>query len=451
MEEQKTPFERINNWIKKSVTLKLITITFLMLLLLIPTTMIDSIISERRYLRGSAIEEVTSKWANEQEIRGPILTIPVLYEYEVKNEEGETSMKTFTKKWHILPNELKIDGQISPKELERGIYKIVVYNSKVKVGGSFKFNFKMDSTNLKKIQYDKAYLTIGISDLRGIEDHIKVRWNETERAVVPGSRISDIAYSGVTCEINGLKPEWGEEYDFSFDLNLQGSRNMTFVPLGQSTEITLNSDWTAPKFDGAFLPRKREITKDGFNAYWKVLQVNRNIPPSWFDSIDANKFKNAAFGVDLILEVDDYQKATRSSKYAVMTIALTFLIFFLVEVINRRKIHPFQYTLVGLALCLFYVLLISISEHSNFNFAYMISSLVIVGMITIYSFSVFRSPKLSILLTAALAGTYGFLYTTLQMTDYALLMGSIGLTIILAATMYFTRNINWYKISEENE
>ena len=178
-----------------------------------------------------------------------------------------------------------------------------------------------------------------------------------------------------------------------------------------------------------------------------MLQLNRNFPQSWIDTGEAEKLQNAAFGVDLILPLDDYQKSMRSAKYAIMTIVLTFLIFFLVEILNGRKIHPFQYTLVGLALSLFYILLISISEHTNFNLAYAISTCAIVGMISLYSMSVFKMPKLSMLLVATLIGIYGFLFVTLQLADYALLMGSIGLTIILAITMYFTRNINWYKLN----
>ena len=159
--------------------------------------------------------------------------------------------------------------------------------------------------------------------------------------------------------------------------------------------------------------------------------------------------QNSAFGVNLIMPLDDYQKSMRSAKYAAMTIALTFLIFFLVEILNGRKIHPFQYVLVGLGLVLFYVLLVSISEHSNFNLAYLISSVAIVSMITLYSYSIFRVRKLTLLLFATLVGIYGFLFVTLQLADYALLMGSAGLTLILGLTMYFTRNVNWYKLNKD--
>ena len=226
---------------------------------------------------------------------------------------------------------------------------------------------------------------------------------------------------------------------------------MSFVPLGNVTEVEIESNWPSPSFNGNFLPDFREVTDDGFSAKWKILQLNRNFPQSWIGRNQSEKMDEASFGVDLILPLDDYRKSMRSAKYAVMTITLTFLIFFLVEILNKKKIHPFQYALVGLALCLFYVLLISISEHSNFNVAYGISTFGIVAMISLYSLSAFKMKKLTVLLVATLSGIYGFLFVTLQLADYALLMGSVGLTLILGATMYFTRNINWYNLNIETD
>jgi inner membrane protein len=193
------------------------------------------------------------------------------------------------------------------------------------------------------------------------------------------------------------------------------------------------------------------VSENGFEATWKVLELNRNYPKQWTGSNHSTQLSESAFGVDLILPLDDYQKSMRSAKYAVMTIALTFLIFFLVEILNGRKIHPFQYILVGLSLCLFYILLISISEHTNFNIAYLISAVGVVAMIGLYSLSVFKNMRLTFLLLVTLTSIYGFLFITLQLADYALLMGSIGLAIILAVTMYATRNINWYKLSITND
>lgn len=442
MNTEQTPFEKISNWLKQSVGLKLTTITILMLLLLIPSSMINSIISERESLNKSVLYEVSSKWANEQQVNGPILAIPLLYEYHNKENEILQQIKHL----YILPDALNINGTIEPKTLKRGIYEVVVYRSKLIVSGNFDLNAKIDQSGLKEIQFDKAFISIGISDLRGIEDQILLEWGNEKLQVQPGSRLPEMIQSGVSIDVPKLAEDFTNKVNFSFALNLQGSQNLSFIPVGGTTEVQLKSTWTSPSFNGNFIPKTREITNEGFTANWKALLLNRNYPQSWIDNNMNTRMQESGFGVDLIMPLDDYQKATRSAKYAAMTISLIFLVFFLVEILNGKKIHPFQYTLVGLALCLFYVLLISISEHSNFNIAYLISAGVSSLLISLYSTSVFKSVKFTGILTTTILGIYTFLFVTLQLADYALLMGSIGLTVILAITMYFTRNINWYKL-----
>jgi len=324
MNEENPAIEKVNSWIKNSVTLKLITITFLVLLLLIPTEMITSIIQEREELNNQAINEVSSKWANKQVINGPILTIPLNYE----QNKGE-DIKEWTKFLQVLPEKLSVNGKIDPEKLRRGIYEIVVYKSIISVSGSFIFNQKVDQTNLKEILWGEAFLTIGISDLRGIEDELFVKWNDRDLKVQPGSKITDIIYSGITINLPNIENLQGKNVPFQFDLKLQGSQNLSFIPVGSETKIELDSSWPSPSFNGAFLPDHRDVRKDGFSAHWKVLQLNRNFPQTWIGLSNGEKLNQSAFGVDLILPLDDYQKSMRSAKYAIMTVTLTFLIFFL--------------------------------------------------------------------------------------------------------------------------
>jgi len=430
------------SWLKQSATAKLIIITVLMLLLLIPASMVRSIIREREHLNAEAINEVSAKWANSQQINGPILTIPITYEYKTK-EKTEKQIKN----WHVLPEALNIKGSIEPQKLRRGIYEVVVYSSKLNITGTFSpLNLPKEAT-VKQVHWDKAFLTVGISDLRGIKNNIIVKWGNQNLKVNPGSKISETIYSGVTIALPETASMQNEGMDFNFTLDLQGSQKMTFVPIGSTTKVDLTSSWVAPSFNGNFLPNTRNLSNEGFQAHWKVLQLNRNFPQTWIHSNPRNNMQEAAFGVDLLLPVDDYQKSMRSAKYAVMTIALTFLIFFLVEILNKTKIHPFQYALVGLGLCLFYIILVAITEHTDFNVAFALSAGAVIAMITLYSLSIFKSKKLTLLLLLTMLLLYGFLFVTLQLTDYALLMGSIGLFLILTLTMYFTRNIDWYKIS----
>jgi len=448
MNSQTTFLDKVNNWLKNSLSLKLVTITFLMLLMLIPASMIQSIISERQSLRRQTIAEVSQKWANRQSINGPILTIPITYEERYTDDDDNEKVKEYIKYFQILPDDLSINGQIDPTRLRRSMYEVVVYESDLDISGAFTINKPMDKNNLKKIHYDQAFMTVGISDLRGIKNQITVKWSSQELEVEPGSKVPELISSGITVLLPDLSDMIENQFNFQMKVDLQGSQNISFVPLGKTTDITMTSEWPSPSFNGAFLPDERDVSESGFSAQWQVLQLNRNYPQFWLGNDYNLNIRESSFGIDLLLPVNDYQKSMRSAKYGVMTIALTFLMFFIIEILHKRKIHPFQYTLVGFALLLFYILLISISEHLNFNKAYIISSIAVIGMITLYSMTVFKKNKLSIMLMAILSAVYGFIFTTMQLTEYALLMGSVGLAVILALTMYFTRNVNWYKLNE---
>ncbi|MBB3698214.1 cell envelope integrity protein CreD [Flammeovirga yaeyamensis] len=424
------------------VMVKLAIIIVMILLLLIPVSMIKSIITERESQNELVTEHVSSKWADKQEIKGPILTIPV--SFQTIDKEGQ--LFNYEKNWYILPDQLNIKGDVSSKSLEKSIYEVIVYGSIIELDGHFDLKKNLNEPQIKEIHYDNAFLTIGVSDLKGIKNQLKLHWNDEAILAQPGSQIQGVVKKGVTVPV---KIQQGENYNFKLKMDLQGSQNLSFIPLGATTNVDITSNWTAPSFVGNFLPDNREISSEGFTASWKVLQLNRNFPQEWLDDRANNHqlyMDQSRFGMDLIVPLDDYQKAMRSSKYGIMTIALTFLIFFLVEIMNKTRIHPLQYAMVGLALCLFYILLVSISEHSNFNFAFGISSVGIIGMISLYSLTLFKNKKLSLMLSLILIGIYCFLFTTLQMVDYALLLGGIGLTIILGATMFYTRKINWYQL-----
>jgi inner membrane protein len=224
--------------------------------------------------------------------------------------------------------------------------------------------------------------------------------------------------------------------------------------------VSLQSTWDSPSFEGSFLPDKREINAKGFTAHWKVLQLNRNYPQQGLGSFisttnneysDHSASSDASFGVKLLLPIDEYQKTTRSVKYCIMFIILTFLTFFFVEVLNKQRIHPIQYLLVGFAICLFYVLLLSISEHLKFDSAYLIGCICILALVTLYAKNIFKNNQLTSVFSALLALLYGFFYSLMQLEDYSLLLGSIGLFIILAVIMYLTRKVDWYGISSGEE
>ena len=450
--EKPSVFERFNNWVRRSVTLKLLTIAFLILLLIIPTEMLTSLVYERQSLRDGAMEEVSSKWGESQIIGGPVLSIPY-YTYSKDSKGVEYREINYA---HFLPDELNITGTVTPEKRARGIFVVVLYNAKLHVKGKFSYpNIKALTIAPENYLFNKSFISLGISDMKGINDNINVKWNDSSFNINPGLPTHNILASGGGFEFDlGNK----ETYNFEFDINVNGSTSLSFLPFGKETTVALQSTWDSPSFEGSFLPDTRDISSKGFTANWKVLQLNRNypqqglgayIPGTNTDEYGNNDSGSASFGVKLLLPVDEYLKTMRSVKYCLMFIIITFLSFFFIEVLNKKRIHPIQYLLVGFAVCLFYVLLLSISEHMQFNTAYLVGSIAILSLITFYAKHVFQNTKLTVVFSALLALLYGFFYSLLQLEDYSLLLGSIGLFLILSAIMYLTRKVNWYNITGE--
>ena len=420
-------------WVRNSITIKFIIVGLMILALLIPVGMIKNLIHERNVLRNSVISEVIYKWGNPQTIAGPIITIPYKLYYKKDKEIVEE-----TRYAHFLPEDLIIKGNLNPEIRYRGIYKVVVYNANLNFSGTFN---KPDFSNWKipesDIMWENATLAIRIPDMRGIKEGIKVKWNNDEYDVNPG--INNYNYTGVSTNLDFND---SESFEFQFNLNINGSESLNFIPVGKETNIEINSDWADPSFDGSFLPYHREITENGFNAKWKVLHLNRPYPQKWMGN--TYSIDDSMFGVKLLLPVDHYQKSLRSVKYAIMFIGLTFLIFFFTEILNKKRIHPIQYLLVGLGLSIFYILLVSLSEQISFNLAYLIASFSIITLITAYSYSMLKNKKLTAIVALVLIVLYVFLFTILQLQDYSLLLGSIGLFIALAIVMYLSRKVDWY-------
>ena len=409
-----------------------------MLLLLIPKAMITSLINEREYTSQSARNEIMEKWSGNQTVRGPMLTVPyTIYE---KNNKGE--IYTITQYCHFLPKTLNIDGDIKPEELKRSIYKSVVYESNLKITGHFESpDFEKLKVNKDDIMWDKAELSVSISDLRGISNQVSMKWNGKSHIFSPILNFKIIGKEGISLNL----PETTFPANFEIDLILKGSYNLEFAPFGESTNVKLSSTWNDPGFDGYYLPSKRDVTPEGFTSEWNILHFNRNFPQEWIN----NNYEPTScdFGVNLVSVANHYQKNSRSAKYSSLIILLIFLSFFLNEIIMKQRVHPFQYILIGFAVLLFYVLLLSFSEHTGFNFAYLISSVLVTFLVLLYSKTFLKTWKNSILLTLILIISFVFIFILLQLESYALLAGSIGLFVVLGAAMFFTRKINWY---EEN-
>ncbi len=438
--ESQTIWSKIAN----SATVKAIVVGILILLMLIPVGMIRQLILEREMTSEAAACEVSSKWGNRQTLTGPVVVIP--YKYNVTDNSVTREIRDYA---YFLPEELDIETDIQPEIRYRSIYKVVVYQSKIKVNGSFKHpDFEKLSRRATSIDWENAFICIGLSDMRGIRSNIIFNWDNIQRETMSRVKDAKLVESGVTVKIP-LRAEIDSDhtYHFDFALTLNGSHGLFFVPAGKTTQMAMTSPWNVPSFDGAFLPDQREIGPDGFKATWNIFNYNRNFPQMWTG--DEYRLQSSEFGVNLLLSVDHYQKAMRSVKYAIIFIALTFLVFLLVELLSRKRIHPLQYLLVSIELVLFYGLLLALSEQMNFNLAYLLSALAIVVLITAYSHTIFKELKQTLFMGLFLAVLYMFLYTVLQLEDLALLIGSIGLFIALAVVMYVSRKVDWYHTQED--
>ena len=424
--------------LRTSVGLKLFMIGFLTLVLLIPAFIIQALIADREKRKSDVLKEITSKWGEQQTITGPVLTIPVVNTMKAPNGD----VQSMTRFINILPESLNINGRVIPKERYRGIYKILLYTCQLQLDGQFSLG-RIQDLDLKDgtIQFNNSSLEFGLSDMKGVNEEIAVKWNSKEYQAKSG-----IVQSALPAGFH-IKPSLEQkdaEYHFSINIDLDGSEEIRFVPVGQETNAYIESDWQHPSFTGDFLPTTRNVKENVFDATWKILSYNRNFPQISYGS--PIQYGDSFFGVKFIFPVDQYQKTMRTVKYAIMFIGLTFLCCFLIEILNRARMHPIQYLLIGSALVLFYLMLLSLSEHMPFQFAYLLSSAGMILLIAFYTKSILGNFKFMVIIVSVLIALYGFLYVNLQLHDYALLLGSAGLFVILALVMYLTRNVNWFTI-----
>ena len=469
--------EKDSGFVKKLLFFgKFLFVGFIILLLFLPMGMIESLIRERHDRLDDANREITQTWGHEQVLGGPVLTVP----YGVYIQQKDKIVLSETRYAHFLPKDLHIGGEVFPEIRYRGIFKIPLYRVDLTFTGNFaKPDFAKLEVPEANVFWDKAFLSVGIPDMRVIRDQIDIKWGGKGLKFGPGEMQKSIFNSGVQVAIPDLKNTAEQNLTFSFPLKLSGSEMLKFLPLGEVSTVSLKSKWKDPSFIGAYLPDSRKITQDGFEAEWKVLYLGRNYSQQWTDSEResanngrdtttsyCNEYGNcttqtetignniavkravndSAFGVSLVIPADTYQKTTRSAKYALLFILLTFTTFFLFETFNKAKIHPIQYLLVGLAMCMFYLLLLSISEYWAFALSYLIAASSVVLMIGLYSMTVLKSGVRGFIMMVILGGLYGYLYSLLQAQERSLLLGSVGLFLILGAIMFVTRKLDWYNL-----
>ncbi|HQV51555.1 MAG: cell envelope integrity protein CreD [Flavobacteriales bacterium] len=431
---------------RSSLTFRAIVVGILALLLLIPLGMVNDLIRERSYRKQEAEEGISRDWGGEQTILGPIIDVPYEVPVRVPVGDGSGRMEDRVEIHHaqFLPESLNANVVLDPYKKHRGIYDVAVYGSRTHITGSFA---PISDARLNigyKMRWNDAELVIGISDLRSIKEQVSMVIGDDTVQFEPGLPSNDVASTGLSVPFP-LDSLLGVPINFIAKLTINGSGSYNLVPVGKVTKAHCTSSWKDPSYHGAFLPDPVDsVAKpgDGLNANWTVLHLNRPYPQEFTGNRQA-QIEGSAFGVRLMQPVDEYQKNERASKYGVMLIVMVFLVFFFVEVLQALRIHPIQYLLVGFALCIFYTLLIAISEHLGFAKAYILSAIAVIGLVVLYAHSVFNVKRASQLLGLIMLLVFGFMFALINEQDYALLFGSIGLFITLALVMWVSRKIDW--------
>lgn len=425
------------------VMVELVILAGLVVVLLVALFMIQSLVTERSQRAKSVRDEIASSWGESQTVGGPVIVVP----FRVRFADAEGKPQVATNRARFLPERLRVRGQLVPEKRNRGIFETVVYGADLTIDGEFaRPDFSSWDVLPEDILWDDAVVTIGIPDLRGVRGTPVLKWNARAVPFAGGSGDAKLWATGLTATAP-LDAET-QRYIFSFRLELNGSEELGFFPFGGETLVELTSPWPDPSFGGAFLPESRLVKPSGFSARWRVSSLARSYPQSWRDWGEENATALAAiapsaFRVGLFSPVSHYQQTERSMKYGALFIILTFLTFFLYELLSPVTLHPVQYFLVGGALCLFYLLLLSISEHAPFALAYGIASAATISLISAYGAALLQNWLRVLGLLGVLSLLYGYLYVLLQLEDWALLMGSIGLFLILALVMYSTRRVDW--------
>ena len=426
-----------------NLTLRAVIVFILILVLMIPMIFVGELVRERLSRQGEVKREVSSKWAENQRVTGPILIIP--YKGAPVKDKNNNITGYEIDHLYILPNELNISGTMTPHTRHRSIFDVTVYQANLAISGNFE---PLDTKNLQipieNMYFEDAQLYMGISDFRGLEEQVIIKWEKSSLEFTAGSLYSNrFMDKGLFTPVSINEDNLKERTNFSMNLKIKGSEDLFFTPLGKTNNTRIASTWTNPSFKGNFIPNNpADINPDGFDAEWNILYLNRSYPQIWKNR--TYELYDSQYGICLLQSVDSYAKTARAQKYAILFIALTFAIYFFVEILQRRRVHPVQYALVGVALCIFYVLLLSLSEYLSFNLSYAIASLSIITMITLYTKSAFANNKVALVFGAILSLLYLFIFILIQLEDKALLFGSIGLFAILAAAMYYSRKIDWY-------
>ena len=407
------------------IILKSIIILVMILLLNLPMFKIDKLIFEREGRSDSVKKEFHKDWGGAQIITAPTIKIP--YHYPNSNAIHH---------YYLTPENYNVSGQIFPELKHRGIFQMPLFKAQLEISGQFNSQ-KLNALQENKqviINWDEARLYQRMSEYSHLNRRVNLKWGNQETNL---KLTSDQDQLMLSSPIHITPEVW--QKDFSYILDFNGSEELKFSPISNNIQINLEGKWNDVSYIG--MTSEESTSKGQFAAKWtKMNQVDRD----WFTSplLEANQDQ---FGAKLLMANDHYDKSHRATKYAFLLISLTYVAFFFIELISRKNIHPLQYALIGLALCLFYVLLVSFSEQLDFNLAYITSTSMTIGLISWYTLHILGNKKQALFMFVMQLIVYGFVFMVLQVQDYALIAGSVGLFFILSILMFFSKKIDFSK------
>ncbi|MBX9902244.1 MAG: cell envelope integrity protein CreD, partial [Burkholderiaceae bacterium] len=452
---------------QKSLFFKIVIIGVVMTIIYIALSMIHSTIYERIHFREEAVRSIATDSVGDQRIMGPVLVLQFTDRYEEEEvdlaaKKTVIKEKAVAKKHLVFPNQLDVKSNVDIDQRYRGIHKVLVYSGQHQMQGDFKLpalsNLPHEKPN-SRLHIDAAYIAMGLSDTRGLRNFPKLAWDGESYEFTQGSQLVG-SPSGLHTLVKLPNLQVEQSVKFSLPLAIDGMERLQFVPIAKNNQLTMTSKWPHPQFGGRFLPApsQRKIDANGFSALWNISSLSSKAQQQFLASEEGVVQRNQngdvspssenieSFHVAFIEPVNIYSQADRAIKYGMLFIVLTFAAFFLFEVLKRLPIHPVQYTLVGLSLAIFFLLLLSLSEHMRFSIAYIISASACIALIGFYLKHVLQSWKRGFGFATGLCVLYSVLYGLLQSENNALLMGSILLFAVLAAMMTVTRKLDWYKL-----
>ena len=423
----------------------------LLISLSVPLLIVDDLVNERMNRYKSVLREIGQEWGAPQRIMGPFLVVPYQYQVthreQVKDSSGETRevkrVETVQTQAIFLPDELKIKAMLTPEYRYRSIYQSLVYTAKLSVDGAFPtLSFDRFPNVPQLIHWDKSYLSFGLSDTRAIKRQITLKWGDQNYDFASGPELSFIE-SGIHAPLKLSSAKGGSPVNFSMQLNFNGSLRFEWSPVGRENEVMVKSPWPSPSFQGRFLPETREISETGFSAIWRVPNLARPYPQQWQDGTqNHNHHLHKSYGaVHLFEPVHIYTKISRAVKYGFLFIGLTLLALLLIESASRLLLRVVHYGLSVSAMVIFYLLILSMSEHWGFNLSYLVASAIVTVTVGVYHWSVFQRARIAGFTSGVMVALYLTLFFILQLQDFALLMGTSLLLLVLWIVMYQTRGV----------